>query len=302
MGVSRAEENAVRLKARPSPSKITLGGECRLMIQADALPSTSVEPPTEKVNLAPFELRRVETYVPQPVGNRVRHIFVLILTVFELGEQQIPPVAIRTRDAAGRETVVWTEPRKVTVVEVKKRSTDKDDIRPIKGPVSMDLSRVWSWAFGLLAALLAAVLAVKVVLRRRKKKMLDLEALLPCDRRAELELGRLQNGGLLEAQKIKEYYSELADILRRYLSRRYAFNAMDLTTSELSDALKARQFARALTEKVRGTLEQADLVKFAKFVPARSLASDLVQQVSSIVDETRPAPAETGKPKAAKKR
>ena len=296
--LTSAEEFAT-VKARVWPAQTTLGQELHLVIEAEAPPGSHVLPLPEKINVAPFELRRTE--ILSGAGGNARTVFALTLAVFDLGDQRIPPVPVRYKDASGQIVEVMTDPQTVKVVEVKKRPGDKDDIRPIKGPVSMDLRRLRALLLGAAALFLTLFLTVKIILRRRRKVLEDLESRKPPHERAMIELERLQRGPLSEEGKFKEYYSELADILRRYISRRYEFNAMDLTTFELVQELQKRSFERPLVEKVKHFLDAADLIKFAKFVPPRSLASQLVQQLTVIVDDTKPVPEETDKGKRGRK-
>ena len=282
-------EDAVKVSSRVLPTKAHLGDELRLLIQVSSPDGYSVTPPSDKNKLTPFEIKRVEAR-PAIKNNGYRiDTFVLTLTVFELGDLTVPPVSIIYADGAGRTGQAFSKAAKVKVNGVKKRSTDKEDIRPIKGPVSIDLRHWRDALFGVLALLLAVWLGIKIVLRRRSQQLRDLESLKPPHERAALELGRLQNGGWLEQGKVKEYYSELADILRRYLNRCFGFQTMDLTTLELLKELKQRGFYQDVIEKVRSVLENSDLVKFAKLVPARTLASTLVIEIQRVVELTMPA-------------
>ena len=279
-------EAPVRVTARVLPSKATVGDEIKLFIQAERPRKFSVSIP-EKVVVAPFELKRVEASPFVSGQNRVRETFILVLTIFELGDFKIPPVPVSYKDESGRGGQVQTEPVAVKVVSVGKKPTDKDDIRPIKGPVALGLRWLRTLAGGVLAALLSILLAVKIILRKRKEA-LDLESLKPPHERAMLELGRLQGKGWLEAGRTKEFYSELADILRRYLERRFTIESLELTTFELVRILKEKEFDAGVVGKIKDLLENSDLVKFAKFSPPKSLADDLVRELTDIVEMTTP--------------
>ena len=117
---------------------------------------------------------------------------------------------------------------------------------------------------------------------------MDLESLKPAHERAALELERLKNKEFLEAGKIKEFYSELADILRRYLERGFQVETLELTTLELVKILKEKNFGAEILQRVKHVLENSDLVKFAKFIPPRTLADELMAEVARIVELTKP--------------
>ena len=159
----------------------------------------SVIPSSGKLNLSPFEIKKIEALPFVGGKNRVRETTILTLTVFELGDLTVPAFPVYFKNGSGSENQVLTEPVRVKVVSVGKKPTDKDDIRPIKGPVSFGIWAFWSLALGVLVALLAVFLAVKIIMRRRKKTIMDLESLKPPHERVFLELGRLKQKGFLEA-------------------------------------------------------------------------------------------------------
>ena len=64
----------------------------------------------------------------------------------------------------------------------------------------------------------------------------------------------------------KAYYTQLTDVLREYLERRFGFNAMEMTTSEIVDELLKIKDKESIKE-LKEILEVADLVKFAKMHP-----------------------------------
>ena len=276
--------DAVQLKTLVTPSKATLGDEIRLVLQVSSPDTYSVTTPSDKNKPAPFELKRVETRPTRRENGYRIDTFVLVLTCFETGDMTVPPVPVVYADTSGRTAQLFSKAVKVKINGVKKKPTDKDDIRPIKGPVSMDMRLWWDLWLGTLALGLKIWLVLKIVLRRRAQKLKDLESLKPPHERAALELGRLQSGNWLEAGKVKEHYSELADILRRYLQRRFGFQTMDLTTVELLKELKDRGFYQDVMNKVKIVRENSDLVKFAKMEPARSLSDTLVSEVQRVVE------------------
>ena len=281
-----AVEN-VRVTAQAYPSKVTIGDEIRLVIQVERPRKFIVDTPTDKLNLSPFEIKRVEIS-PVPRGkNRVSEVFTAVLTVFEIGNLKIPAFPVGYHTESGTAKQIMTEPIAVQVASVGKRSTDKDDIRPIKGPEFFDLSFIQRWFLGILAAALAILLVVKIILRRRKKQV-DPESLLPAAERARRELERLKIKGYLEERKPKEFYSELSNILRRYFERQHSMIALELTTDEMLLQLKEKPFDRSIVEKIKQVLQDCDLVKFAKYEPPVAWAADLESKILEILEATEP--------------
>jgi len=245
--------------------------------------------------LGSFEVTSVAVSAYREMGSSIQQTFLLRLTIFEIGEFQIPPFSISYTEPGNFSGKAWTEPVSVKVVSVIKDPKEKADIRPIKGPVSLDTAILRALIFGTLAIFLAVWLAVKIILRRRNKRLIDLESLKPPHERAMLELERLQARALLNEGRTKEFYSELADILRRYLERRFKIETLELTTFEILAGLKRIEFPSDLAVKVKEFLENSDLVKFAKFVPPRSLADQMVVILRELVERTMPVEEEAAK-------
>lgn len=282
-----AEAEAVKLNVFATPARVTIGDEVKLIVRVSHPRGYSLKPLSSSPDLRPFEVKKIETLPVAQKNARVENTFVLTLTVFELGELSIPPLLLEVKDDAGRSLEVITRSVPVRVVSVGKNRDDTGDIRPIKGPVSLDLWPRLDFLLGAGAFLLSVFLAVKIFLRRRRKAI-DLESLKPAHERAMLELERLQKKGFLEEGKVKEFYSELADILRRYLERRFQVDTLELTTAEIASVLKEKNFGSGIVGKVDEVLRNSDLVKFAKFVPPRPLAVRLTGTLVDIVNSTRP--------------
>ena len=286
---SAAEKiNPVDVTAKVLKSKIKIGDELRFLVQVEHPRKFTVTPPPEKTDLSPFEIKQMDASPLKKGQNRVQETYGFTLTVFEIGELKIPSMTIRYEDESGKPGEVRTEPVLVTVVSVGKKLTDKDDIRPIKGPMSVSLLRFRTWVFAILAGILSVFLGVKIV-RRWIQYRKDLESRKPAHVRLRLELKRLKDLGLLEDKKVKEYYSALSDILRNYMDRSWKLQSHEHTTAEILELLKAKNFDKSVTDKIKTVLEETDLVKFAKKVPERALADRLESDILEVVDQTKPS-------------
>ncbi|MBI4353125.1 MAG: hypothetical protein HY593_04270 [Candidatus Omnitrophica bacterium] len=277
---------AVEVKTRAIPGQAAVGDEVKYFIQIDRPEDFSFNPAALNVSLSPFEVKRIEVLPPVRGGGRVRETCVLALTIFQLGEHVIPSFPVPFTDASGRNGQILTEPFPIRVVLSQAHPKEEDRIRPIKGPVSLDLGGLRSLLPGFLVLLLLLFLVSKIVWRRLKKGKIDPESLKPPHERAYLELERLMKKRLLEAAKTKEFYSELSDILRRYLQRRFGAPALDLTTDEILRRLKEEKLDSEAAGKVRGVLGNADLVKFAKLVPPNALAERMAGELRAVVEMT----------------
>ncbi len=278
---------SVTAEARAWPTRVTMGDEIKFVIRVSHPVGRSLKLLPSDTNLSPLEIKTAAPFSSKEINGGVEEVAVLTLTVFQLGDLQIPAIPLTVTDPQGRAERVFTEPIKIKVVGVSKRPTDGKDIRPIKGPISLAKNLIRDLWLGGLALLLAVFLAVKIA-GRRKKKIVDLESLKPPHERAGLELERLRKKRFLEEGKTKEFYSELSDILRRYFDRGFRIDTLERTTLETLKILKEKNFQEPALAKIRNVLQNSDLVKFAKFVPPPSLGEELAGEVSQIVEWTKP--------------
>ena len=283
---------SITAEARVLKPKVKIGDDIRLLLRIEHPRTVTLIPPTKDLSIAPFEIKRIE---PVPVikgQNRVEETYRMTLTVFGTGELEIPPITVRYRDAKGQEGQTQTAPVKVTVLSVGKKLTDKDDIRPIKGPAATDLIQFWTGLAAMLAAALTIFLAVRLILRYLKDRE-SAESRKSAPVRARIEWQRLKDHGYLEEKNYRDHYAGLSDILRRYFERRFGFEALEETSTEILKELEARLLPADVVKAASRVLNECDLVKFAKFTPSYELAQELEGLLFGVIEAT-PAP-EKGK-------
>ena len=110
----------------------------------------------------------------------------------------------------------------------------------------------------------------------RKQKQHEEEEtfkVLPPYEEAIYKLNELDEKLLWQNNKVKEYYSELTEIIRGFIERELKVPALENTTDEILEALKAFEDAGTIEitkdtlKTLQDLLHEADLVKFAKSKP-----------------------------------
>ena len=117
--------------------------------------------------------------------------------------------------------------------------------------------------------------------------------------RAMNELEAIRQKKEWQKGAIKKYYTELTDVVRIYITDRYGFNAMEMTSSEIIGYLSEKIDNKDVLRNMGKTFQTADWVKFAKHVP---LMNENDANYSSIVDfiaATKEEVQETDKPQPA---
>ena len=100
------------------------------------------------------------------------------------------------------------------------------------------------------------------------------------------ELEKLKIKKLWQNGQVKQYYSELTDILRTYIDGRYDINAMEMISSDILKELDAANLPQHLRKELEQTLTIADLVKFAKMEPLPDDHDRCFKQAVDFVEET----------------
>ncbi|QZK91683.1 hypothetical protein K5V07_14705 [Flavobacterium sp. CHNK8] len=190
------------------------------------------------------------------------------LTQFDSGRYVIPRFKIFINNQAFLTDSLLVEVANVQVDTLKQKMYDIKDIAPAEETMG-------NWWKYVLAILLLAGIAVLVYwfLKKRQEKKLQEEVFKTPIEKATTLLDTLERKELWQKGEVKAYYSELTDIARNYIEEAIEIPAMESTTSELIQGLRAASVKKKMTlsqeiiENLERVLRQADLVKFAKSKP-----------------------------------
>ena len=101
----------------------------------------------------------------------------------------------------------------------------------------------------------------------------------------ELEDAR---GNFLKNSDVKEYYALISDCIRRYIERSFRLKAPEMTTEEFLGSLR-ESTVLSLDQKdlLKEFLNACDLVKFAKYAPARPEMESVFVAAGKFIEETK---------------
>lgn len=224
------------------------------------------------------------------VGGRQTHAFEL--TVYDTGSHDIPPLDIKWRSEDGATTgVVSTAVISIQVPEMEGLD-EAADVREARGPVEMVVSTFWRNVIILSVPLVIGLVALLIWYLRRRARMrperTEPEIPRPI---AEVALERLAELAARLPETDEEamvFYVELTEVIRVFIGKRYGFEAMERTTSEIGQALRIRAVSKPAGEAVTEFLNDCDMVKFAKAPADRDTASTAVETARAIVQVNRP--------------
>lgn len=170
-----------------------------------------------------------------------------------------------------------------TIFDLKPQKTLKFRFGEISGYLGV--------ALGVLLLIAAIIWGVVWALHKRGRRLRDIFKTPPPPPPhivAIEALEALRHQKLWQNNKHKQYYSALSDILRTYLAGRFEVGAMEMTTDEIIEALRREDIAQKAKMDLIAILRDADLVKFAKAMPAAEDNELAYDKAYYFVEETKP--------------
>ncbi len=217
----------------------------------------------------------------------------VVVARYDSGSAVLPPIPFRVTvpgDSAVR--TVETNPLLLTVRTVPVDTTK--DIRDLKPPMSIPISLAEILtAVGIAAAVLLLAYGVYRYWKRRARRATGTEYVPPPRPAHEIaleELALVKEKKLWQRGLIKEYYSEVTEVLRRYIENRWQVRALEETTDEILTGLTGTGIAGDLLRSVEKGLRRADLVKFAKAQPGIPEHEEMMTIAYDTVERTKAAP------------
>lgn len=287
----RAQSNSlVEVKASVDKNVITIGDRVQYTLTISHDKALRIEQPGPGANLGMFEIKDYSISEPVNQGNQVVETFQYTIAVFDTGHFVIPPfpVAFFPSDTSRQYQIIKSEPIDITVKSV--LTGENAELKDIKPPTPLPVD-YWPYIrialFVLVLGLLAG--AAYRVYRRRKKgaPLFRKQVIRPAHEIALEQLQALRAGSLLEQGHVKTFYSELSEILKRYLENRFFISALEETTTELLDSLAELEIPGEAVAKIQYVLQLSDLVKFAKYHPDANEHQRALREAEEFIMDTR---------------
>jgi len=280
-----------QVKASIDSTSIKIGEQTTYKIKVEADTTDLVVFP-EGQTFLPLEMIesfKTDTTKKDAKYNLVKHYS---LTQFDSGAYTIPPQKI----TIGSRTF-FTDSLKLEVNDIVIDTTEQGlyDIKPL---IEVDKSAGKWWKYLLYAILFLGLLGGALYWFLWRKKPLTQEeqvALLSPYERAKLSLQELDKADYLAKDQIKDYYSELTGIIRKYLDEKVYDHALESTTDELINRLRLLKDANQMhlspedINNIETILKRADLVKFAKSRPEIALAEIDRKTIDLEIDQVKEA-------------
>jgi hypothetical protein len=292
VGYSKVKAQNIQTEAKLQQYTIRIGDQTKLFLSVHQSAKEHVVFP-KLADTIVNKVQVVNTGKPDTTAdkNDPKSITVIqgyTITSFDAGTYNIPPFSIGT--ASG---VLKTNALTLQVSSVKVDTTKA--IYDIKQPLTVSYT-FWDWVkdnwywIVLGVVVLAAIGGAIWYYRKKPKKEIKIEAPKPKVAPHVLALNQLKelrDKNLWQQGETKQFHSELTDILREYLEKRYLVKAHEQTTDEILSGLRRKHLDEDDKNMLNKILILADLVKFAKEKPLPAENEQSINNAIYFVERTR---------------
>jgi hypothetical protein len=267
-----AQAQQLKISARFDSSAIQIGDQIKLRFEV-------IQPANAKVKVkfpsfADTITGKIEIVQIFPADSSVKegmlHIHKdYLITSFDSGFYQVPSLAFPYEAGQAKDTLK-SDPCYLRVNPVPVGSAK--DIRDIKPPLRVPFSiwEYWIYILGVLGVIIILFILWYFIKFRKKKGFLFMpaKAIEPPHIIALKELDALRAEKLWQNNKTKNYYTNLTDIIRTYIEKRFGVNALEQTSDEIIQSLASVYLEdQSVVNLLKSIFATADLVKFAKGQP-----------------------------------
>ena len=272
------------VKAEIDTTNIRIGEQFQLKISV-AETKNVIIPKIQLKGLEIIDSTRIDT-----IKNSLIRRY--ILTGFDSGAFYIPQQQIFVKNQAFLTDSLLIN---IATIAIDTLKVKKFPIKSIKKePYTFDDFRIYIYLILAILAIIGFWIYWFVIRKRKETEDAPTYRTLPPFEEAILRLNELDEKLLWQNNKIKEYYSELTEIVRGYIERELKVPALENTTDEVLAMIKdfknldSIETSKETIKKLKDLLREADLVKFAKSKPLAIEIEDDRRDAEFIIGNLKP--------------
>jgi hypothetical protein len=283
----------ITVNSKVDIKKIMIGDWMKLSLHSEHSSDIKLFWPILEESIGKFEVVSRDSF-PKVIEENGRIVEDLnaVISAYDSGTVRLPAIKFEfntSTDTTRKE--IFTEPIDINVQIVAVDTTQ--DIKDIKPPLDIPFP-IWLILIYIAIIIFIVALGYAIWHRIKTKKRLPLfekaEPKLSAYELAYKELYQLEEKKLWQKGMVKEYYTEVTEIIRKYLERRYGIDALEMTSGEILNTIITVQPDTKIQEVLKGFLNLADYVKFARFQPVSNENEMEIKRAYSFVEETKEKP------------
>lgn len=282
----------ISVSASVDTSEYQVGDYIKYQLELRYSKSLKVNLPSIKDSIKVLDF--IEALKPErkEVNDDIIEKYTFIFSKYDSAEVTIPSYKIYY--STNNDTIKkYLAVNPLTIVIKTLQVNPQEEIRDIKEPIKLPpnwllIIAIVLLSFGLLVGLYYFYSYYK---KKKEGKIIEEpEVKIPPHEIALEKLDKLAEKKLWQQGLIKQYHSEITEIVRGYFEERFNFRALEMTSSEILAVLSYLEEAKIITDTTYNFLSNADLVKFAKFEPMPQVNEEMMNQAYHLVNETIPKP------------
>lgn len=278
----------ISVKASTDSSDYLIGDHINFSLTISHSDEVAIVTPFFRDSLNKFEIIKEFPVEKKKDDNKNLLTYKFVLSYFDSAEVTIPPIRIFLREKS--DTTLQSVQSDSLQIRIHKLSVKvEEDIKDVKQPIriSFDWLALIIWILVGIAILILAYFLYKKYFRKKAvEEITKTKIILPPHEEALMKLDQLNREQLWQKGFVKEYHTRITEIIREYFEKRFNLPALELPTSEQIEYLKHIPDAKEIISLTESFLTNADLVKFAKFIPMDGVNSEMMNQAIEIVNRT----------------
>jgi hypothetical protein len=284
---------ALIVSAAIDSTTLFIGDQTDLHLRATAQPDKQVVLPVFDNEIIPG-IEIIDRTIIDTItlaDGRIQYDQYLTITSFQDSLFYIEPLPF----TSGSDTI-YSDALTLNVVQPFEIDSTDIAITDIKG---IYRAPIWWWGiirwvllvFALALAGVGMHYLIEYIKRRNALQTEDAtpaEPLLPAEVVALEKLNAIRDEKIWQKGQIKEYYTQLTDVIREYIARRFQVSSVEQTSDETLRDIRPLLTDKALYQQLSEMLRLADLVKFAKWTTTPDENENALRSAYSFVQQTTP--------------
>ena len=286
-------QNLPKINSGVISSTISIGEQINYFLNVEVDSVQIIEFP-EKLKIAPMELLEIFPTDTQKVKNRYLLTKKYSLIQFDSGYYSIPPQRVLINGFSKLSDSVKIEIKDIIVDTLKQNLFQIKPLNIVKKNYNSLIKRI------IYSVLFTTFLIISIYLILvYQRKISGRKKMIPPFERAIKALKELEKRDPKIQEDYKRYYSELTDVVRRYIEEEVNIDALESTSDQLLLKLELQKkhgklnLEETTIKNLKTVLKTADLVKFARAIPdtgAVKLDRKLLEDVVIETKEVLPQP------------
>ncbi|MCG6878354.1 MAG: hypothetical protein LJE96_04295 [Deltaproteobacteria bacterium] len=285
-------ETAPQMTASLVPNQTSVGGIITLTLKLQLPTGARLAPEPVVKGLAGFRILD-QQMIPDDTQKKtdgkkspdtvVSGEYHIRLMVNRLDSGAVGPIFLSYVNADGEKASLKAATVPLTVLSNLGEKPEAARLKPIYGiiPTQSFMAKYRFWILGGIAVLLLGA-AIEWWFRNRRQKDSSALERTPPDKLAMRGLKALDAQRLFEEGRIKDFYFEFSEILRRYLEAIRGFPAAEYTLEEIARAARKKE-----DQPLLSLLRRTDMVKFADSTATLARKTDDMEGAFAYIRSTR---------------